>query len=240
MKFAIFGDIHANLEALEAVLADADEQHCGHFVCIGDIVGYNANPHECLAVVRALDCPVVKGNHDEEASAETALIGLNPLAEQAMNWTRAHLDAEDKLWLRDLRMVRQVRDFTIVHATLDTPSTWGYITNKFDAMASFSYQYTPICFFGHTHAPKFYVKSGSVAVHPGAVLDVESGKKYFVNVGSVGQPRDGDSRACYAVYDVAAQRIAIRRLEYDLKKAQKKILEAGLPPMLAERLALGK
>ena len=119
MKFAIFGDIHANLEALEAVLADAEEQSCAHFVCIGDIVGYNANPHECLDIVRSLDCPVVKGNHDEEASADTELIGLNPLAEQAMNWTRAHLDAEDKQWLRDLRMVRQVRDFTIVHATLD-------------------------------------------------------------------------------------------------------------------------
>ncbi len=240
MKFAIFGDIHANLEALEAVMADAEQQSCTHFVCIGDIVGYNANPHECLDFVRSLDCPVVKGNHDEEASADTELIGLNPLAEQAMTWTRAHLDAEDKQWLRDLRMVRQVRDFTIVHATLDTPSSWGYITNKFDAMASFSYQYTPVCFFGHTHAPKFYVKSSSVNVHPGLSVDLESGKKYFINVGSVGQPRDGDPRPSYAVYDVSAQRVAIRRIEYDMATAQRKILDAGLPPMLAERLSLGK
>jgi len=240
MKFAIFGDIHANLEALNAVLADAAEQGCTHFVCIGDIVGYNANPHECLDRVRSLDCPVVKGNHDEEASADTELVGLNPLAEQAMTWTRSHLDDADKQWLRDLRMVRQVRDFTIVHATLDTPSSWGYITNKFDAMASFSYQYTPVCFFGHTHSPKFYVKGSSVNVHPGLTLDLESGKKFFINVGSVGQPRDGDPRSSYAIYDVGAQRVTIRRIDYDLATAQRKILEAGLPPMLAERLGLGK
>lgn len=240
MKFAIFGDIHANLEALDAVLHDAGNQSCTHFVCIGDIVGYNANPHECLEIVRSLECPVVKGNHDEEASADTELVGLNPLAEQSMTWTRAHLNPEDKQWLRDLRMVRQVRDFTIVHATLDTPSSWGYITNKFDAMASFSYQYTPVCFFGHTHAPKFYVKGSSVSVHPGLNLDLEGGKKYFINVGSVGQPRDGDPRPSYAVYDVAAQRITVRRIEYDMATAQRKILDAGLPPMLAERLALGK
>ncbi len=240
MKFAIFGDIHANLEALEAVLEDAEEHDCSHFVCIGDVVGYNANPHECIEVVQRLDCPVVKGNHDEEASAETDLVGLNPLAEHAMTWTRNALTEDDKKWLRELQFVRQVRDFTIVHATLDTPSSWGYVTNKFDAMASFSYQYTPVCFFGHTHAPKFYVKAGSVSVERASDMQIEPSKKYFINVGSVGQPRDGDWRASYAIYDLPAQRVFIRRLEYDLELAQDKIRKEGLPEMLAERLALGK
>jgi predicted phosphodiesterase len=240
MKFAIFGDIHANLEGLQAVLADAEAHECSHFVCIGDIVGYNANPSECLNIVRQLECPVVKGNHDEEASATTSLVGLNPLAEQAMTWTRNALNDEEKDWLRDLRYVRQVRDFTIVHATLDTPSGWGYVTNKFDAMASFSYQYTPVCFFGHTHAPKIYVKSTSVTAEREQTIAVESSKKYFVNVGSAGQPRDGDWRVAYVIYDLAAQRITIRRLEYDIQTTQAKIRAAGLPDMLAERLELGK
>lgn len=240
MKFAIFGDIHANLEAFETVLADAEAQGVTHYACIGDIVGYNANPHECLAKVKALACPVVKGNHDEEASAETELVGLNPLAQAALEWTRKHLDEEDKKWLRELRMVRQVRDFTIVHATLDTPSSWAYVMNKFDAMASFSYQFTQVCFCGHTHTPRFYVKGSSVTLESVDSLRLEPGKKYLINVGSVGQPRDGDWRAAYAVYDHANQEIKLRRLEYNLATAQRKIIEAGLPPQLAERIAVGK
>ena len=240
MKIAIFGDIHANLEGLEAVLQDAADRDCTHFVCIGDIVGYNANPRECLEVVRQLECPVVKGNHDEEASLNTDLVGLNPLAERAMQWTRDNLTTEDKTYLSELRMVRQVRDFTIVHATLDSPSSWGYVTNKFDAMASFGYQYTPVCFFGHTHSPKFYVKTTTVNVERGSSIEIENGKKYFINVGSAGQPRDGDWRVAYAIYDLGVNRVTIRRLEYDLPKTQKKIIDAGLPTMLAERLELGK
>lgn len=240
MKYAIFGDIHANLEALEAVLMDAAQHDCTHFVCLGDVVGYNANPRECVKIIQDLDCPVVKGNHDEEASIATNLDGLNPLAAHALRWTREALEEEDREWLRNLKMVRQVRDFTIVHATLDTPAGWGYVTNKFDAMASFSYQFTPVCFHGHTHTPRFYIKDGSVDAVPGDELQIETGKKYFINTGSVGQPRDGDWRASYAIYDAEDQNVKIQRLDYDLKGAQKKIIDAGLPEMLANRLGVGK
>ncbi len=240
MKCAIFGDVHANLEALEAVLADAAEQGATHPVCIGDVVGYNADPHECVARIRGLGCPVVKGNHDDEASVDTEIVGLNPLAQEALLWTRGHLTGEDKDWLRELRLVRQVRDFTVVHATLDTPGSWGYVLNKFDAMASFSYQFTQVCFFGHTHVPRFYVKGLSVAMESGSAISIEPGRKYFINVGSVGQPRDGDPRAAYALYDMDAGRVTVRRVEYDREAAQRKILEAGLPKQLAERLATGK
>jgi diadenosine tetraphosphatase ApaH/serine/threonine PP2A family protein phosphatase len=240
MKFAIFGDIHANLEALEAVLEDAVEHGCSHYACIGDIVGYNANPHECLEIVRGLECPVVKGNHDDEASLDTDLVGLNPLAERSMRWTREQLTEEEKEYLSELKLVRQVRDFTIVHATLDTPSGWGYVTNKFDAMASFGYQYTPLCFFGHTHSPAFYSKSSSVEVEDGQTIEIETGKRYFANIGSVGQPRDGDPRASYCIYDMGGQRMVNRRVEYDLKTTQQKIRDAGLPGMLGDRLELGK
>jgi len=240
MKYAIFGDIHANLEALHTVLEDAAAQGCNNYVCLGDVVGYNADPAECVNIVRELDCPVVKGNHDEEASIDSPLDGLNPLAAHALRWTRENLCKEDREWLKAIKMVRQVRDFTIVHATLDTPGGWGYVTNKFDAMASFSYQFTPVCFHGHTHTPRFYVKDGSVEAVPGDSINIEMGRKYFINTGSVGQPRDGDWRASYAVYDTDKQEVTIHRLEYDVQTAQKKILDAGLPEMLANRLAVGK
>jgi len=240
MKFAIFGDIHANLEAFQSVIADSEEQGCTNYVCLGDIVGYAANPSECLEIVRAMNCPVVRGNHDEGAASTSLLEELNPLAQRALLWTREQLDDDQRQWLRELRLVRQVRDFTVVHATLDSPGSWGYVTNRFDAMASFSYQFTQVCFYGHTHVPRVFEKDDTVRGARGELVELQRGVKYFVNVGSVGQPRDGDWRASYAIYDVQTQTICIRRVEYDIQTAQKKILAAGLPPLLAERLSLGK
>jgi len=241
MRFAIFGDIHANLEALLAMLGDAEANGCTHYVCLGDIVGYNANPHECLEIIRNMECPVVKGNHDEQASILEDLEGFNPLAEEAINWTREHLTEDDKEWLRDLRMVRQVRDYTIVHATLDTPHKWGYVFNQLDAAASFNYQHTALCFYGHTHAPRAYVRDGTtVRSLTFDKLRLEPQKKYFINVGSVGQPRDGDWHSSYAIYHADKQYVELRRIEYDINTAQDKIVAAGLPQRLADRLALGK
>ncbi len=240
MKFAIFGDIHANLEALTAVLADAQANGATHYCCIGDIVGYNANPHECLELVRALACPVVKGNHDEQASMTTKLDGFNPLAEEALTWTRRNLSEEDCKWLQELRLVRHVRDFTIVHATLDTPHKWGYVFNQLDASASFSYQHTAVCFFGHTHAPRAYVRDGEVFSTPLTRVQLEMGKKYFINVGSVGQPRDGDWRSSYVLYHADDSVVECRRLEYDIETTMQKIVDAGLPRRLADRLPIGK
>lgn len=191
-------------------------------------------------MVREMGCPVVKGNHDEEAVQETSLEGLNPLARQAMEWTRAQLDADERAYLKGLKLVRQVRDFTIVHATLDTPGSWTYVTNKFDAMASFSYQFTQLCFYGHTHTPRIYVRGDTVEPLEEMSVKLEMGRKYFINVGSAGQPRDGDWRAAYATFDVESQEVVIHRLEYDVETAKEKILQAGLPEMLALRLSLGK
>ena len=240
MRIALFGDIHANLEALEAVLADAAKQQVTDYVCIGDIVGYNADPAACLEKVRAMDCPTVKGNHDEDASANHSLDTMNPVAAAALEWTRQQLGAEQRQWLSRLRMVRQVSDFTVVHSTLDQPAHWNYVTNRFDAMSNFSYQFTQICFHGHTHVPRVYVKSDRVQEIPADSVIIEADAKYFINAGSVGQPRDGDWRACYVVYDLAHKLVVFRRIEYDIAKAQEKIIAAGLPPMLAERIAEGR
>ena len=203
------------------------------------MVGYNANPRECLEIIRELNCPVVKGNHDEQAHFTESKDIFNPLADAAIRWTRNQLTDQHKRWLSELRLVRQVRDFTIVHATLDAPHQWGYIFNQLDAAASFSYQYTNLCFYGHTHAPRAYVRDESVHVVPLDVLQIEPGKKYFVNVGSVGQPRDGDWHASYCIYHADKNLVELRRIEYDINSAQDKVVAAGLPQRLADRLALG-
>src|ERR1700722_4737574 len=240
MRIAIFGDIHANLEAFEAVLADALDQGCTAYICLGDVVGYNANPRECLELVQSLKCPVVKGNHDDYASSESSLESFNPLAELAIQWTRDQLSSPEKFWLGGLPLISEVRGFTIVHASLEDPGGWGYVLNQLDAAASFSKQTTELCFFGHTHTPRAYIKDSSVVGVPFEQLILEPRKKYFINAGSVGQPRDGAWRGTYILLDEEKRTIRLRRLRYDLAKTQGKILKSGLPPRLADRLALGK
>jgi diadenosine tetraphosphatase ApaH/serine/threonine PP2A family protein phosphatase len=187
-----------------------------------------------------MDCPVVQGNHDQQAVLNESSRDFNELAERAINWTREHVTDADKLWLSELRLTRQVRDFTIVHATLDTPAEWGYVFNNLDAIASFTYQHTTICFFGHTHVAGAFVRDGSVQRVKTEQLVIEVGKKYFINTGSVGQPRDGDPRAAYCIYDTDREIVEQRRIKYDLATAQRKIIDAGLPRQLAERLEFGR
>jgi diadenosine tetraphosphatase ApaH/serine/threonine PP2A family protein phosphatase len=240
VKFAILGDIHANLEALTAVLEDAAAQGATHFACTGDLVGYHTNPHECLGIIRSLHCPVVMGNHDEIAVCDGPIAGMNPVAHRAMEWTREHLSSADKHWLGSLRLVRQVHDFTIVHATLDTPASWEYVLNRFSAMASFSWQFTPVCFHGHTHRPCAFVKSnGHISVADiTAPVRLEPGHKYFINTGSVGLPRDGDPRAAYALYDPGRGEVTIRRVPYDYEAVEAKVLKGpvGQHPALLNLL----
>jgi predicted phosphodiesterase len=240
MKYAVIADIHANLEAFEVVLKDTKEQHCTHYCCVGDVVGYGANPKECLDKVRDMGMPCVKGNHDEYCSSTDALEGFNPHAAQAVEWTRRQLNDADKQWLRDLKYTRLVASFSMVHATLDMPMRWGYVFDKLAAAASFTYQNTAVCFFGHTHVPVAFIRDSVVRGGTYSKFKVEPGRKYFVNVGSVGQPRDGNPNAAYVIYDMDEGSIELRRLAYDIAKAQAKIRAAGLPERLADRLALGK
>jgi predicted phosphodiesterase len=240
MKFAIIADIHANLDAFQVVLEDCKKQQVTHYACLGDVVGYNANPKECLDIVRAMNMPCVKGNHDEYCSSEEHLEGFNPAAAEAVNWTRKQLTDEDRQWLRELKYTRMVTNFTIVHATLDGPQRWGYVFDKLAAAASFTYQNTSVCFFGHTHVPVAFMKDSMVRGGTYSKFKLEQGKKYFVNVGAVGQPRDNNPKAAYVVYDTLETTIELRRLDYDIGAAQKKILAAGLPERLAERLAYGR
>jgi diadenosine tetraphosphatase ApaH/serine/threonine PP2A family protein phosphatase len=142
--------------------------------------------------------------------------------------------------LRDLPLQRRVHDFTIVHATLDTPGQWGYVFNNLDAAASFTYQRTTVCFFGHTHVPMVFIRDEGVRRERTEHVRIEAARKYFINMGSVGQPRDGNWRAAYCIYDTENKLVELLRVKYDLAAVQKKITKAGLPQLLAERLAIGR
>ncbi len=240
-RFAILGDIHANLDALNVVLDDCRAQGVTDFLCTGDVVGYNACPHECLKIVRELGCPIVMGNHDHYVSSRQNLDDFNANAAEVIAWTRKQLSMEEVLFLRELPFAKTVMGITLVHAAMDNPEAFGYVFDHLQAEAHFGHQVTPLCFHGHTHCPMIYEKQlGAVYRIDAQDFKLPIGRKYFINVGSVGQPRDGDPRAAYVIYDQLTRSIQFRRLEYDIEAAQQRILAAGLPTRLAERLALGQ
>lgn len=241
--YAVLGDIHANIDALNAVLDDARAQGVTHFVCVGDVVGYNAAPAACIRAVRdELGCPCVRGNHDHYVSDPgTNLADFHPSAAQVVEWTRSQLAADDVQWLHDLPLQKPVMGFMLVHATLDKPDHWGYVFENQQAEANFSYQYTPLCFHGHTHVPIIYSNEpGGVVHYQPRDFTLELGQRLFINVGSVGQPRDGDPRASYVVYDMAARQIRFRRVAYDVQAAMARNRLAGLPEKCAARLEIGR
>lgn len=269
-KYAILSDIHANLEALTVVLEKCraiDPEM--KYVCLGDVVGYNANPHECLEMIRSLDCVgIVMGNHDQYISRnDPEMEGFNISAKAAVLWTREQLSEEERAFLGKSRFREGVQgaNMTLVHATLDSPDQWGYIFDLHHAECSFSYQFTQLCFCGHSHVPVAFRKKPismgndrmiepidewkmevDAEEHPELFLQensvsvkLEAGHKYLFNIGSIGQPRNHDPRASFAIYDSSAMTVTRYCLPYDIETSQAKIRAAGLPERLAARLALG-
>lgn len=220
MRYAIIADIHANLDALAAVMEDAQSQRVTHFACLGDLVGYYREPKECVDLIRAMGIPCVKGNWDEWCSSEVDWSGFNPAASAQVHWTREQLTATDRDWLRGLPLYLRVAGFSIVHATLDGPEHWEYVFDKFAAASSFSYQDTAVCFFGHTHVPTAFMRDSQVRGGTYSKFEVEPGRKYFVNPGSVGQPRDRIPRPSYAIYDLEEQTIEYRRPDYEMSSGR--------------------
>lgn len=240
MKYAILGDIHANLEGLNAVIEETQKLGVDAYLCIGDLVGYNADPGACMDRLKELPLKgVVMGNHDDQASSDEDLVGFNQQAAFAIEWTRKNLTDEQRTYLRNLRLTMQIGKITIVHATLDSPRRWGYIFDKLSAGASFSYQFSQICFCGHSHVPLAFEKFGTIQGGKYSEIKIQAGHKYLINVGSVGQPRDGDWRAAFVIYDTDENLVKLYRIPYDIKTAQEKILKAGLPERLALRLERG-
>jgi diadenosine tetraphosphatase ApaH/serine/threonine PP2A family protein phosphatase len=242
MKYAVIADIHANLEARQVVIEKAYDLGCERFLCLGDVIGYNANPCECIELIRGLPLEAcVRGNHDDYACSDADLSGFNPQAAWAIEWTREHVSDSQREWLDSLTYQQLLNPkVTLVHATLDMPKSWGYIFDKWHAAASFNYQYTQLCFSGHTHVPVIFHKFGQVTAEQLPRIHLEPGHKYLINVGSVGQPRDGDPRASFGVFDAEDRTVELQRVAYDIEACQTKIRRAGLPERLAARLATGR
>lgn len=240
MRYALIADIHGNLEAFESVLSSIQEEKIDQTLCVGDIVGYGANPIECIDLAKKHCTKAVAGNHDYAAIGLTDIDYFNPFAKDALLWTSEKLTENEINYIAALKLVEREDGFTMVHATLNNPREWGYILNTFDAAVHFDLQTDSLCFVGHSHGPVAYIKRENFISGHRFVSKIEPGCKYIVNVGSVGQSRDGDYRAAYVVYDLELQTLKLKRVEYDVQKAQRKILDAGLPQILADRLSIGR
>ncbi|MBN1492846.1 MAG: metallophosphoesterase family protein [Candidatus Omnitrophica bacterium] len=244
MRYGIFSDIHANLEAFQAVLEALSSEKIDTYLFLGDVVGYGADPAACIAVLERLckehPCMCIAGNHDRAACGMTSIEQFNIHARIAAEWTRDQLGGDDLAYLERLELVKHCDDCSIVHSTLKAPAEWGYIFDIDDADENVKLLERQVCFIGHSHQPLVFAADEMVDCFKTERLELRHSNKYIVNVGSVGQPRDGDARASYAVFDTAKRVIEIRRVEYDVAKAQSKIMKAGLPRILSERLSRGK
>jgi len=244
MVYGLISDIHANLEALEAALAELSGVEA--YLCLGDIVGYGPDPSACLARVRALPGLVcIVGNHDLAAVGAYDLDWFNPYARHAVEWTAAQLSPEETDYLRALPDKEEVAGTVLVHGSLPQPELMNYITTPEDALECFDAFGGALCFIGHTHLTEYYHRAETVracrrvGLFRGGRLELQRDRRYLINPGSVGQPRDGNPRASFGIYDTTARTVEIRRVAYDLPTVQKKMNEAGLPRYLSERLRRG-
>lgn len=243
MKYAILGDIHSNLCALQAVLAAIEGEGVDRIVSVGDVVGYGAAPREAIQLLRELGVTVVKGNHDAACVGEIDPAYFNPYARAAVDWTVTRLDRNELDWLAALPLVAEFEHCLVAHGTLAQPERFDYIQCVADAEPSLEELTRPVCFVGHTHVPVSIMRlvedPTRTCYTMDPVLDLAEVRGVIVNVGSVGQPRDEDSRAAYGLLDTDEGSVTIRRVEYDIEREAERIRAAGLPGMLAERLFLG-
>ena len=233
MKLGIFSDTHANLEALTAVLLAFERAGVDELVCLGDTVGYGANPNECLTLVRELTPHILLGNHDEAAIYPEKTEHFNPLARIASEWTGNTLTEANKAFIQDLPFSIERHGATFVHSSPYEPAEWHYILSPADAQYNFQSFQTPICFIGHTHVPDVFCDDIWTR-------EVIRSKRFVVNVGSVGQPRDNNWQLSFGVFDTDKWTYKNIRSEYDVKTASEKIRKAGLPRGLADRILVGR
>lgn len=242
MIWAILADVHGNLEALQAVAEDCRREGIDGAVFLGDAVGYGANPNECLAVLKDLADLQVAGNHDCGAAGRTTVFPFLAPARTALDWTARILTEENRAFLRGLALVERAGQMTLVHAALHHPEEWAYIFSEEEAEKSLSRLTGRVLFVGHSHRPLIVVKTEAEppkSRDPEEVV-LEPGKRYLINPGSVGQPRDSDPRAAYGLYEEETGKYRLKRIPYDIRNAQEKILKAGLPVFLARRLSYGQ
>ncbi len=243
MKYAVLSDIHANLEALTIVLNDIDANRVDKIACLGDIVGYGANPNECCELIFQRVSYHIIGNHDRAGIDLNESRYFNPYAKEAAQWTHHTLEQKHKdhfLTLQDIEVVNN--DFVIVHGAITHANDYILSNNQADENFQLLKEHYPdiqLCFYGHSHIKCIWGSEKKFTGDPFSYELAEQDQQYLINPGSVGQPRDGDPKASYIIYDTELKKITYRLLEYDFEKTMTAIIAAGLPAYLAQRLEHG-
>jgi diadenosine tetraphosphatase ApaH/serine/threonine PP2A family protein phosphatase len=241
MKYAIVSDVHANIDSLERVLSSIGSDDA--LISLGDVVGYGPNPNECVSALRQRTSHAVMGNHDLAAVENFGVASFNPAARAAIGWTQQVLDDASKAWLNALPYELRLPDFLLVHgAPVDY---FEYILDKATAARAFERTDARIVFVGHTHIAEYWDRDaegniGHKHMQQGGELQLEDEKRYIIDVGSVGQPRDLNPMPCFVEFDAAQRRVRWNRYEYPIESAQRKMREAGLPAYLIDRLSVGR
>lgn len=242
MRYGIFSDVHSNLEALEAIIDAYKKERIDKYLCIGDIVGYAANPNECAEKIKTLAMVTVAGNHDQASVNLLSLEYFDLQAAEAIIWAKDNLSEESKYFLEPLKLVYKNEDLTLVHGTLDDPQDFNYMTDDYAASKAFKLLETNVCFAGHTHHAEIFIRDKNNRIHYSneKSVDINKQNKYIINVGSVGQPRDGNPNSAYCIYDADKKKVELKRVSYDIQVTAKKIYDAGLPKFLGDRLRIGR
>ncbi|MFH1259755.1 MAG: metallophosphoesterase family protein [Elusimicrobiota bacterium] len=242
MRYGLFSDVHANWEALTVVLTYLEQENVDAYLFCGDIVGYGPDPNRCAEKIFSLkNLIAVSGNHDLAVIGRKDLDWFNPTAQQSLSWTTQQLKARNRKLLQKLPSIQTISNFTVVHGSARQPSD-EYLFTITDCLETLHYFSTPIIFCGHTHRPFWFFTRGEENYFQNIENEDSfqlSGEKNILNIGSVGQPRDGNRQACCAIFDQEKNAIKFKRLEYDLARTQEKMLQAQLPAYLIERLASG-
>lgn len=242
MKLAIVSDIHGNLEAFTAVLRDIESQNVDKIHFLGDVVGYGCNPAACLELVHKLCDTRLMGNHEFAVLGRLSTDQYAPAAKESAAWTQAQLSDFELACLEELEISRTVDDLFFVHASAYEPEQWHYVLDEQEAQLAFDHLDQSICFFGHSHVPVVFSEKtdGPPRKRAGHSFQPNEEDRYLINVGSVGQPRDKDPRACYVTYDTYQRDLEYHRVEYDIAKTQQKMASANLPQVLIDRLTIGR
>lgn len=242
MRIGAFSDVHSNLEALTAVSHFLKQEGTQQLLCLGDVVGYGPDPEACIKLLQTVRARIVAGNHDWGVAGRTPIHQFNHLARFALQWTRKHLTLAHRLFLKNLPLTFDLGPLHLVHAAPSAPNRWDYIFTVEDALSEMGAFTTDICLIGHTHIPLFIEQISNKP--PREITDssfpLRPNARYLINLGSVGQPRDGDPRSCCALIDLNEHRFSFHRIPYCITETKKKLRAVGLPEPLADRLTYGR
>ena len=242
MRYGFFSDVHANLEALQACVIDFKTEKIDKLFFLGDAVGYGPNPDECVKLIDDISVANLMGNHDYAALGLMETDYFNQYAAESVGWTKTSLSEKAIEIMSDFGLTYEIDDILLVHSSPRDPENWHYILDMEDAEENFNFFKQKICLVGHTHRPYIVSKKDSEPAELAKETEevILKDRRYLINIGSLGQPRDGDPRCCYLIYDTKTQKVSFKRVAYNVKNTQKVMAQVGLPEYLIDRLAVGR